>query len=55
MNKGTRVTLRTTNGGEIVVTLIHDYKPSYPATVQRADGGYFTVMADRIKSVELAA
>lgn len=51
MNKGTQVVLRTTNGGECFVKLTHEYRPTYAVTVERADGSYFTVLADRIASV----
>lgn len=55
MNKGAQVRICTTNGGEIVATLTHDYKPTYPVTMQHVAGHYFTVMADRLKSIEVAA
>lgn len=50
--KGTEVLVRTTNGGEIVVTLAHDYEPTYPVTLERSYGGSFIVMPCRLKSIE---
>lgn len=55
MTKGTKVILETTNGGYSVVTLTHDYKPTYAVTVLHPAGHTFTVMAGRIKSVRVAA
>jgi hypothetical protein len=52
ISKGTKVLLKTINGGECVVILTHDYKPTYPTTFERMEGGEFTVMGDRIKSIE---
>jgi len=53
--KGTKVELRTTNGGYSVVTLVHEYRPTYSAEFRHAAGRTFVVMADRIKSVQVAA
>lgn len=52
---GTRVRLRTTNGGDCVVTLHAqtDYRPSYGAAFVYDNGRVFSVEAERIASVEV--
>lgn len=49
--KNTQVRLLTTNGGDTIATLEADYRPSFPAFLSHK-GGYFTVEAARIKSLQ---
>lgn len=53
IEKGTKVRICTTNGGEIVTKLSHDYRPTYPLTVEPSYGGCFVLLANRIRSIEL--
>lgn len=53
IKKGTTVRLQTTNGGDTIVRLLEDYVPTYCAVVQ-GTAGWFTVGADRIKSIRQA-
>jgi hypothetical protein len=54
INKGTKVRIRTTNGGDAVVTLLEDYRPTYTVCVEPSCGrGYYFVSPDRLKSIEV--
>lgn len=56
IDKGTVVTIRTTNGGECTVKLLEDYRPSYGVHVQRecyAAGMQFFMPSWRITSIEI--
>jgi hypothetical protein len=53
ITKGAQVRLRTTNGGDTVVTLLEDYVPTYSATLATSHGSWFSVEAWRIKSIEV--
>lgn len=53
--KGTRVRLRTTNGGDCVVVLAETYRPTFACTFLAPEGHWFVVLADRIRSVEVVA
>lgn len=49
--KDTLVRLQTTNGGDTIVTLLEDYRPTYSALFAPSSGGWFRVAAERIQSI----
>ena len=56
INKGTIVTIRTTNGGESTVKLLEDYRPSYGVHIENqcyAAGMQSFMPSWRIKSIEV--
>lgn len=54
LTKGTRVLLRTTNGGECIGYLCRDYEPTYRVEILPERGAAFWVEASRIRSIEPA-
>lgn len=52
ITKGTKVIVRTTNGGEVVGVLDHNYAPSYSVTVV-VPHGYVCIIGWRVKSVSV--
>lgn len=55
MLTGDLVRITTTNGGETVARLLHDYRPTYAVTLEPLHGrGWFVVLASRLKSIEPA-
>jgi hypothetical protein len=54
MNKGTIVTIKTNNGGEITAPLALNYRPTYCATID-VHGRAVVILATRITSIEEAA
>jgi len=49
--KGTRVLIKTTNGGELTTTLVEDYRPTYDLVI--GDGEHTVLIGrERIKSVD---
>ena len=56
MKKGTLVRIRTTNGGDAVVKLLEDYRPTYSIAIENycyAAGHQWVMPAGRIKSIEV--
>jgi len=57
--KGTKVRVKTTNGGEAVGVLGETYVPTYALVLDKVYGSYgvhsFAIMADRLKKVEAVA
>ena len=52
-NKGIKVLVRTTNGGELIASLLETYRPTYDA-VLAIHGSYTIIAAHRLKSIEAA-
>jgi hypothetical protein len=52
ITKGTMVTIKTFNGGELTARLLHNHYFTYDAVVEVA-GGYAVIPSFRIKSVEV--
>ena len=58
IKKGTVAFIKTTNGGESLVRLLLDYRPTYSVTVEfltihgEFDGHPVTITANRLKSIE---
>lgn len=50
--KGTLVKITTNNGGEIVATLSHNYRPSYDAFIDLPNGHWAQISILRLKSIE---
>ena len=48
--QGTKVLLKTTNGGELVTRLLETYRPTYSAVIESGNG-YAIITAHRIKSI----
>jgi hypothetical protein len=53
IRKNTMIRVLTTNGGEIVASLLEDYTPSFRVVLARGNS-YLIISADRIKRVEAA-
>lgn len=51
--EGTTVRIRTTNGGETVVKLLEDYRPTYSVAVETDYGYRFLMLAERIRSIDV--
>lgn len=51
IRKGTVVTIRTSNGGEVTAALIQHYLPTYDAFIEWPTGGWAQISRDRITSV----
>jgi hypothetical protein len=51
IQKGTKVMIRTTNGGEATVTLTREYVPTYPVWIEYEFGHQTVLMPCRIKSI----
>jgi hypothetical protein len=58
IKKGSVVFIKTTNGGESLVRLLCDYRPTYSITVEfltnhgEFDGHPVIITANRLKSIE---
>ena len=53
IRKNTMIRVLTTNGNEIVASLLEDYTPSFRVVLSRGNS-YLIISADRIKRVEVA-
>lgn len=53
ITKGTQVRVRTTNGGDIVATLLQHYRRTYDVVIASGNG-YATISMWRVVSVEVA-
>lgn len=51
IRKGTKVEIRTTNGGHTFATLLEDYRPTYHVVIDRPNNGYAIIEPERIKSL----
>ncbi len=53
--KGTLVTIRTTNDGEITAALTERHRGTYDAIIDRPNGQYAIIPSYRITTIEVAA
>lgn len=51
--KGTTVRIRTTNGGDTIVKLLEEYRPTYSVAVEPDYGHQFLMLAQRIRSIDV--
>lgn len=49
--KGTTVTLKTTNGGELTARLLLNYRPTYDICLEGPHGSFIHIINTRIKEV----